>query len=139
MKESNNLAANAGNNSLKREILLNTKGKYMKESNTLAGNAAKNSLKRDILLYTKRKYMKLSNNLVGKSHKTPKKSTYRFTDPASQKVCAENKYIKCQPSCAWGNCSPPATQHQLQNPKWQTGSGEAPALRFSDAPSNFAK
>ena len=41
MKESNTLAGNAGNNSLERELLLNTKGKYMKESNTntLAGNA----------------------------------------------------------------------------------------------------
>ena len=36
------------NNSLKRELLLNTKGQYMKESNTLADNAAKISLRREV-------------------------------------------------------------------------------------------
>ena len=35
MKESNTLV---GNDSLKREVFLTTKGMYMKESNTLAGN-----------------------------------------------------------------------------------------------------
>ena len=99
MKESNTPVGNADNNSLKREILLNTKGEYMKESNTLVG---KNSLKKEILVRTKGQYMMVSNthagnanikqhlkevlqditmqymkgvsNLVGKYHKTHKKS-----------------------------------------------------------------
>ena len=50
----------------------------MKESNTLAGNAGNNLLKRVILVNTKRQYIKVSNNVVGKSHKTAKKSTFRF-------------------------------------------------------------
>ena len=44
MKESNTLVGNAGNNSLKREVSLSTKGQYMRESNTLAGYAGNNSL-----------------------------------------------------------------------------------------------
>ena len=67
MKESNTLAGNVGSNSLKREILLTTKRKYMKESNTLVGNAAKNSLKREVLLNTKRQSIKFSYNLEGRS------------------------------------------------------------------------
>ena len=40
MKESNILVGNAAYNSLRREILLNTKGQYMKVSNILVGNVA---------------------------------------------------------------------------------------------------
>ena len=51
-------------------ILLSTKGQYTKESNTLAGNVANNSLKREVLLDTKNHYMRKFNNLVEKSNKT---------------------------------------------------------------------
>ena len=54
-----------GNNFLRREFLLNTKGECMKESNTLVGNAANNYLTREFLLNTKGQYMKDSNTLVG--------------------------------------------------------------------------
>ena len=65
MKESNSLVDNAANNFLRREILLNTKGKYTKESNILVGNAANNFLRREILLNIKGHYMKESDILVG--------------------------------------------------------------------------
>ena len=48
MLNTNILAGNAAYNFLIREILLNTKGKYMKDSNILAGKAAYNSLRREI-------------------------------------------------------------------------------------------
>ena len=57
MKESNILAGDVVHNFLRRDIWLHTKRQYMKESNTLAGNAVNNFL-RDILLNTKGKYMK---------------------------------------------------------------------------------
>ena len=53
------------NDSMMRQLLLNTKGKYMKESNTLAGNASIKQLQMDILLKTKGQYLKESNSLAG--------------------------------------------------------------------------
>ena len=64
MKESNILVGNADYNSLGREILLNTKGKYMKESNFLAGNVTIKQLQSCILLNKKGQYMKESNSLA---------------------------------------------------------------------------
>ena len=54
MKESDTLAGNTGNISLRKEILLNTKVKYRKESNALAGNADKNSLIKENIAKHKR-------------------------------------------------------------------------------------
>ena len=48
MKESNILAGNAENISLRREIWINTKDQYMKKSNILAGNATNNFLRREV-------------------------------------------------------------------------------------------
>ena len=53
MKESNILAGNVVNNSLRREMWLNTKGEYMKESSFLAGNVTNNFLRRNIWLNIK--------------------------------------------------------------------------------------
>ena len=76
MKESNILVSNVAYNSLRREVLLNTKGHYMKESNTIVGNAtikqsntpvgiaANDSMMRQLLQNTKGKYMKESNTLA---------------------------------------------------------------------------
>ena len=44
MNELNNLVSNVANNSLRRMVLLDTKGKYMKELDTLVGNVANNFL-----------------------------------------------------------------------------------------------
>ena len=52
MKESNILAANAANISLRREIWIDTEGQFMKESNTLADNVANISLRREIWMNT---------------------------------------------------------------------------------------
>ena len=48
-----NFVCNATIKQLQREILLNTKRKYMKKSNTLAGNATVEQLQKDNLLDTK--------------------------------------------------------------------------------------
>ena len=87
MKESNTVVYNATIKQLPREILLDTKGRYMKESSTVTGNAtikqhrkeilpnikglnplagiAQNNFhQREKLLYTKRQYMKESNTLA---------------------------------------------------------------------------
>ena len=52
MKESNTLADNVANNSLKRVILQNTEDQFMKESNILADNEANNTPVRVILQNT---------------------------------------------------------------------------------------
>ena len=58
MKGSNTLVGNAIIKQPQILILHNIKGQYMNESNTLADFANNNFLKRDILLDTKEKYMK---------------------------------------------------------------------------------
>ena len=52
MKESNRLADNATNISLRRDIWQNIKEEYMKESNTLVGNVANISLGRKVWIHT---------------------------------------------------------------------------------------
>ena len=56
MKASNTLAVNAANVSLRREVWINTEGKYMRESNTLAANAANISPRRQIWIHTEGQY-----------------------------------------------------------------------------------
>ena len=58
MMDWDSLVGNAIIKQLQILILHNIKGQYMKELNTLADYANNNFLKRDILLDTKEKYMK---------------------------------------------------------------------------------
>ena len=58
VKDSNIFALNVGNNFLRREGLLNTKGKYMKDSNSSVGIAANFFLKRENFFNTKGEYKK---------------------------------------------------------------------------------
>ena len=65
MKESNTLVGNVANISLRRELWIDTRGKYMKESNTLVDNAANIFLGRKVWLDTKEEYMNTFKNQFG--------------------------------------------------------------------------
>ena len=58
MKESNTLASDAANISLRKDILIHTRGKYTK---ALVGNVANTPLGREVWMHTGGKYMKESN------------------------------------------------------------------------------
>ena len=65
MKESNTLAGNAANTSLRRKVWLHTEEECMKESNALTGNAANICQGENIWLNTKGEYMKELKMLLG--------------------------------------------------------------------------
>ena len=84
MRVSNTFAESVANISLRKEIYINTKGKYMEVSNTLADNAENISLRREIWLNTKGEYTKEYKMLLYK------------IKPINIKIRFVSKYAKIQ-------------------------------------------